>query len=193
MPASTSPNTAKAATNTDSRTCHPTGGPSRVRPFCICGLRPVLYQSPPLNRRAKLLAACLALSLLFAGWTWFRPYEWGRDPGARYRIVHASLQRDHSFFWLGVYLKQSGSESHDLMKPVALVLADGREIDPAETNLEGNQEHPTSGIGLRFWLEEKDLAGPLRLKLNDGTLTVRKNPGPPAPGSSIRYFNTVNW
>lgn len=147
-----------------------------------------------MNRRLKLLVCCLALSLAFAGWTWFRPYEWGRDTAARYRIVHASLERDHSFFWLVVYLKQAGPESHDLMKPVALLLADGREIEPAETDLEGDQEHPNSGIGLKFWLEEKDLTGPLRLKLNDGTLTVRKEPGPPpATGDSIRYFNTANW
>jgi hypothetical protein len=146
-----------------------------------------------LNRRLKLLATCLAISLIFAGWTWLRPYEWSRDPGARYRIVHASLERDHSFFWLGLYLKQAGPQSHDLMKPVALILADGREVEPAGTDLEGDQTHPNVGIGLKFWLEEKDLAGPLRLKLNDGTLTVRKEPGPPPVTDSIRYFNTANW
>jgi hypothetical protein len=146
-----------------------------------------------LNRRIKLLSACLAISLVFAGWTWLRPYEWGRDPGARYCIVHASLEPDHSFFWLRLYLKQAGPQSHDLTKPVALILADGREVEPADTGLEGDETHPNINIDLKFWLEGKDLAGPLRLKLNDGTLTVRKETGPPPVSDSIRYFNTANW
>jgi hypothetical protein len=146
-----------------------------------------------LNRRTKLLAACLSISLVFASWTWMRPYEWSRDAGARYKIVHASVEPDHSFFWLRLYLKQAGPESHDLMKPVALILADGREIEPAGTDLEGDEAHPNAGIGFRFWLEEKDLAGPLRLKLNDGTLAVRKESGPLPVTDSIRYFNTANW
>lgn len=196
MPASTSPNTAKAATSTDplrQPTCHPTGGPAKVRPFCVCGFRPSLYQPRPLNRRIKLLSACLAISMAFAGWTWLRPYEWSRDPGARYRIVHASLERDHSFYWLILNLRQAGPETHDLLKPVALILADGREVEAADTFLEGDEAHPNSGIGLKFWLEEKDLSGPLKLKLNDGTLTVRKKSGAPPVSDSIRYFNTANW
>lgn len=147
-----------------------------------------------MKRRTLLLAACLALSLAFAAWTWLRPYEWGGDPAARYRVVHASLERDHSYFWLGVRLKQAGDESHDLMKPVALRLADGRDLEPAETVLEGETGRPVAAIGFRFWLEEKDLAGPLRLKLNDGTLLVRRSPGPPPDtGGGIRYFLTANW
>ncbi|MCW1885773.1 hypothetical protein OKA04_13615 [Luteolibacter flavescens] len=146
-----------------------------------------------MNRRTQLLALCLLISLAFAGWTWLRPYEWGRDAGARYRIVHSSLRKDTSYYWLELKLDQAGEESHDLRKPVALILADGREMEPAETQLEGDATNPTSGIGLKFWLEEKDLAGPLRLKMNDGTLTVRKESGAPPLKNSIRYFNTANW
>ena len=153
---------------------------------------------PPLspaavNRRTLLLAICLAVAMGFAGWTWLRPYEWGRDDAARYRIVHASLERDHAYCWLGLYLKQAGAEAHDLQKPVLLVLADGREIEPAETQLEGDESHPTQALGFRFWLGEKDLAGPLRLKLNDGTLTVRKRPELPEGGEGVQYFLTANW
>ena len=143
-----------------------------------------------MNRRTKLLAVCLAISLVFAGWTWMRPYEWGSDASARYRIVYTSLQRDHSFCWIGVHLEHVGNEMHDFHKPVALVLADGREIEPAEF---AATEEEFQSIDYRFWLEEKDLRGPLRLKLNDGTLTVRKESGPVPVTDSIRYFNTANW
>lgn len=148
--------------------------------------------SPPaLNRRTKLLALCLVISLVFAGWTWLRPYEWGRDVGARYRIAHSSLRKDASYYWLELKLERAGDEPHDLMKPVALILADGREIEPADFGHAEEVGYPE--INYRFWLEDKDLPGPLRLKLNDGTLTVRKESGAPPLKDSIRYFNTANW
>jgi hypothetical protein len=163
-----------------------------VRPFYVCGTRMKLYQPRPLNRRIKLLATCLLLSLAFAAWTWIRPYEWGRDAGARYRIVHAALKVDHSFYWLTIHLKREGREPHDLLKPVALILADGRELEPTEFSCIEEEGYPE--IGYRFWLEEKDIPGPIRLKINDGTLTVRKKPGaPPAQTGSVRYFTTANW
>jgi hypothetical protein len=146
------------------------------------------------NRRVLLLSICLALSAAFAAWVWLRPYDWTGDPGARYRVVHASLERDHSHYWLGLKLKQTAAESHDLTKPVHLLLADGRELEPAETQLEGRDGQPVEVLGFRFWLTGEDLAGPLRLRLNDGTLTVRQKPGLPAPGGeSIRYFLHSNW
>jgi hypothetical protein len=144
-----------------------------------------------LNRRTKLLAACLAVSLIFAGWTWLRPYEWGADAGARYRIVHAAVERDHSYYWLTLHMKRAGDQPHDLLKPVRLILADGREAEPADFFQVEEQGYPE--IGYRFYLEEKDLSGPLRLKLNDGTLTVRKKSDPAPATNSIRYFNTANW
>jgi hypothetical protein len=144
-----------------------------------------------LNRRTKLLAACLAISMVFAGWTWLRPYEWSPDSGARYRIVHASLDQDHSYYWLAVHLKRAGDQPHDLLKPVTLILADGRELAPVDFAHAEEAGYPE--IDYRFWLEEKDLPGPLRLKLNDGTLTVRKESGAPPLSDSIRYFNTANW
>ena len=147
-----------------------------------------------MNRRVLLLLICLALTAAFAAWVWLRPYDWADDPGARYRVVHASLEQDHSYYWLGLKLKQVAADSHDLTKPVHLLLADGREVEPAETQLEGSEGKPVTTLGFRFWLTEKDLAGPLRLRLNDGTLTVRQKPGLPASaGEPIRYFLNSNW
>jgi hypothetical protein len=141
-----------------------------------------------------LLLILLGLSLIFAGWQWLRPYEWRSDPGARFEIVHASLKRDTSYWWLGLYLKHTGGQPHDLTKPVVLLLADGREMEPADTMLEGDEKSGTVAIGFRFWLGEKDLAGPLQLRINDGTLTVRSGSGVPSiPGDSTRFFTTRNW
>jgi hypothetical protein len=146
------------------------------------------------KRRTFLLLVMLALSLVFAGWQWLRPYEWNADPSARFRMLHATVERDHSFVWLDIYLKFSGGERHDLGKPVALLLADGRELDPAETTLEGDDDNPTKALGFRFWLEERDFAGPIRLRLNDGILTVRSGTGLPATDDGgSRFFTTRYW
>lgn len=148
----------------------------------------------PVTRRTALLLALLALSLVFAGWQWFRPYDWNSDPAARFRIVHASVKRDHSYLWLDLFLKKSSKQDHDLAKPVVLRLADGREIEPADTTMEETDGHPGDTLGFRFWLEEKDFAGPLELRLNDGTLSVRSGSGLPSiPPDSSTFFTHRNW
>lgn len=147
-----------------------------------------------MKRRTALLLLMLAVSSAFAAWQWFRPYQWSGDPAARFEIAHASLRRDHSFFWLDLYLEHRGKAEHDLAKPVALILADGREIEPAETTFEGDAEQGTRSLGLRFWLDERDFAGPLHLKLNDGRLEVRKRSGPPVKaGHPSAHFTTSDW
>ncbi|WP_226895027.1 hypothetical protein [Luteolibacter marinus] len=139
-----------------------------------------------------LLLVCLVISLAFAGWEWLRPYESGSDPAARFRIAHASVTRDHRNLWLDLYLKHTGGEPHDLGKPVDLQLADGRSIEPAGTTLEG--ETGTTAIGFRFWLDEADFSGPMSLRINDGTLSVRSGSGVPDGGDgSPRFFTTRNW
>lgn len=146
------------------------------------------------TRRTAFLLALLVLSLVFAGWQWLRPYDWNADPAARFRIVHAGVKRDHSYLWLDLYLKKSGDLEHDLAKPVVLLLADGREIKPADTTIEEAEGQPGQGIGFRFWLEEKDFAGPLELRLNDGALRVRGGSGLPSiPVDSSRFFTHRNW
>lgn len=147
-----------------------------------------------MTRRTALLLVLLALSLAFAGWQWFRPYDWSADPAARFRIVHAAVKRDHSYLWLDLYLKKAGEREHDLEKPVVLRLADGREIEPADTTFEGEDGQPSQALGFRFWLEEKDFAGPLDLRLNDGSLSVRSGSGLPAiPADSSSFFTHRNW
>ncbi len=146
------------------------------------------------KRRTLLLLLALAVSLVFAGWQWLRPYDWDPDPGARYRIEYASVQRDHSYYWLNVRLERHGTASHDLEKPVRLLTAAGRELEPADTELGGSEETGTETLGFRFWLEAADFSGPLKLRLNDGTLLVRKDSGVPGVSEgAARYFTTSNW
>lgn len=150
--------------------------------------------APTVKRRTALLLMMLAVSSAFAAWQWFRPYQWSADPAARFEIAHASIRRDHSFYWLDLFLKQRGDAGHDLAKPVLLVLGDGRELEPAETTFEGDATRATRSLGLRFWLEERDFAGPLHLRLNDGRLEVRKRSGPPVkPGAASAHFTTSDW
>ena len=146
------------------------------------------------KRRTLLLFLALVISAVFAAWQWFRPYDWQPDPGARYRIVHASVQRDHSYYWLNLFLERAGSGSHDLAKPVLLLTTGGRELEPDEITLGGDEKTGTESLGFRFWLKQEDLSGPLKLRLNDGTLLVRKQSGVPGVNDgAARYFNTSNW
>jgi hypothetical protein len=150
--------------------------------------------APAVKRRTALLLMMLAVSSAFAAWQWFRPYQWSVDPAARFEIAHASLLRDHSFYWLDLHLKHRGDAGHDLAKPVRLVFGDGRELEPAETTFEGDAEQATRSLGLRFWLEDRDFSGPLHLRLNDGRLEVRKRSGPPVKvGTSSAHFTTSDW
>jgi len=141
----------------------------------------------------KFLLLALGLSMLFAGWQWGRPYDWHPDPAARYRITTVALQRDHSYFWLNVFLKRHGDESHDLTKPVKLITADGKEFEPADTALGGSGNTGIQDLEFRFYLQEEDFQGPLQIQLNDGRLIVRSKSGLPGITGDSRFFNTSNW
>lgn len=142
----------------------------------------------------KGLLLILLVAVVFAAWSWLRPYEWRPDPGARCRIVGVELTRDHANHWLQVHLRPAGPQSHDWRKPVRLVADGGRELEPADTRMTGSPEHGITDLWFKFWLENGDLAGPLRLRVNDGMLTVKAKPGEPALGLSGRkYFSSNRW
>ncbi len=146
----------------------------------------------PVLRRFLWLA--LVLCLGFASWVWLRPYDWRPDPQARCRVVVAQVTQDRSYYWLDLQLKMRPAESHDLMKPVHLLTAGGREIEPADTTLVGERDKGTTGMWLKFWLEERDLAGPLDLRINDGRLRIRSGSGVPRLGrSGTEVFPSSNW
>lgn len=138
---------------------------------------------------------CLVLSAVFAAWSWMRPYEWNADPEARCRVAGAQVRQDLSFYWLDLHLKVTPGQSHDLAKPVRLVTASGREHEPADTTLGGDKGlQTTTDLWFKFWLEPGDFSGPLKLRINDGTLVVRSKSGPPSLGASKReYFPTHRW
>lgn len=142
----------------------------------------------------KLLVAAFVLSAVFAAWAWFRPYEWAADPGARCRIVGCQVKQDRSNFWVDLRLKVRASEEHDLMKPVLLRTASGRQIEPADTTMVGDEGKPMRELWIKFWLEQQDLDGGLELQINDGRLSVRSSRGLPLLGEDgSRYFVTHDW
>ncbi len=80
------------------------------------------------------------------------------------------------------------------MKPVLLITARGREIEAADTTLAGAADQATSELWLKFWLESEDMAGPLKLRINDGSLVIKANSGTPNLGASqTEYFVTNHW
>jgi len=140
------------------------------------------------------LVVALLVSAVFAAWSWFRPYAWTVDPAARCKVVGGQVKRDRSNFWLDVHLKVTPGKTHDLLKPVGLRTATGRELEPADTTLAGDQGGGTTDLWLKFWLESADIEGPLTLRINDGVLVIKANSGmPPLDRSNLGYFVTQHW
>ncbi len=141
-----------------------------------------------------LLVALLLISGGIAAWSWSRPYDWGADAKAGCRIAGCQVVRDHANYWVNLKLKVNEDWEHDLEIPVKLLTAAGRELDAADTTLVGDETKDVREIWLKFWSEKEDLNGPLRLKINQGELSVRKGSGIPKLGADgSRYFVTHNW
>lgn len=132
----------------------------------------------------------LVLSLAFAMWGWLRPYEWNHDPAARCTVEGVQVTPDRGYFWVETHLKVDSGKTHDLQKPVFLELSDSRKLEPADTTFGGSEGTGTTDIWLKFWLENKDIAGPLALHLNDGKLSIKAGPGVPP---KTRYYVTNHW
>jgi hypothetical protein len=140
------------------------------------------------------LVVVLVIAAGYAAWTWWRPYDWRPDAGARYRITGVAVTRDHANHWVEVHLKRTGTTAHDLTKPVRLMVGSGRELAPADTRLAGGPEQGMTELTFKFWLDPGELAEPLRLRLNDGVLWVKKTRREPALGAGgRRFFNSSNW
>ncbi|MEX1113884.1 MAG: hypothetical protein WEB53_01450 [Akkermansiaceae bacterium] len=138
----------------------------------------------------KLLWLALLLCSAFAMWSWFRPYAWKVDPAARCKIVGVEVKPDQAYFWVTAHLKVTSGEVHDLRKPVLLVTASGIELEPADTTFGGTEKDGTTDIWLKFWLESRQIADALTLRINDGELSVKFNQGVP---TGPAYFVTHRW
>jgi hypothetical protein len=140
------------------------------------------------------ILACLLVASAFAGWTWFRPYDWKPDPGARCKVVATLVTPDVSFYWVEVHLEITPGLAHDLQKPVFLQTASGTKLQPADTTLAGTDGKTTSEIWFKFWLDSTQIQGPLDLHLNDGKLSIKRSNLPPKLGNSeFRNFTTNQW
>jgi hypothetical protein len=150
----------------------------------------------PVKRRILrgFLVAALLVSAGFAVWSWFRPYAWKVDPKARCEVIGCQVRKDRSYFWVDAHLKVAPGQTHDLLKPVRLLTANGREIEPADTTLGGAEGGGTNELWLKFWLESGEIEGPLTLRINDGTLAIKSNSGTPSLGrTDLEYFVTQHW
>jgi hypothetical protein len=140
------------------------------------------------------LIASLFAATVFAAWSWFRPYAWSSDAGARCEVVGALVTRDQSFYWLNVHLKVNPGMNHDLQKRVRLEGSPGVYLEPADTTLVGKDGQAISEIWFKFWLESSHLEGPLTLYLNEGKLSIKSSQGIPDLGNSgYRNFVTNHW
>jgi len=80
------------------------------------------------------------------------------------------------------------------MKPVCLHTAVGKVLEPADTTLGGDKDHGNSDLWYKFWLESDDIQQVLTLKINDGTLVIKADPGMPELDSvGSAHYLTNNW
>lgn len=125
------------------------------------------------------LALMLVLLTALGAWLVSRPYSVDWDPKARYKIEAVQVRRDNGYYWVEAHLKKKGEKDHDLRRPVRLVLADGRELEPADSTFAGSAKTGTTEIWFKFWIQEKDLKGPMALLLNGAELEVKTHDGLP--------------
>ena len=166
-----------------------------VRPFSFAASLRAGSSIAVTGKHLRLaLWTALLLAAAFTAWGWLRPYASQPDPAARCQVVETLVTRDQSFYWVNVHLKVNPGMAHDLQKPVYLTTAAGVKHEPADTAFAGAERQSPTDIWFKFWLEAADLAGPLVLHLNDGTLEVKSTQGIPAlqtPAS--KNFTTHSW
>lgn len=158
-----------------------------------------------MTRRRKILLGLMIPTLAVAVWQWFlRPYEWRPDPTAACRIEFARLQRDLSYHWLELRLQVTDPASFDLDPGLALRTASGTEKKPAGLTLEGSgvgdvdpgqpSLATTEAFALKFWMEPGELDGPLTLRINGGSLDIRRGDAPPQlDDGESKVYRTANW
>jgi hypothetical protein len=135
----------------------------------------------------KLLLLALGVSVVFAAWQWFRPYEWSPDPAARYEVSKCMVERDHANLWLRVFLSPQEGQTMDYLKPIRLTTAAAKQHEPDGT---GKAEE----VVLSFWLEPADFNGPLKLELNGGSLLIRSSDTlPKVADGGFRVYNSTRW
>lgn len=151
---------------------------------------------PGMSRRRLIpvILTCIVLAAAFAAWTWLRPYAWNPDPGARCAVVETEVRRDQSYYWVHVHLKVTPGLSHDLEKPVRLETSDGSTHLPADSTFGAIEGSKPQELWFKFWLDAKDLKGPLMLHLNDGNLVLKSTIGfQDLAASGSRNFTTNRW
>jgi hypothetical protein len=128
----------------------------------------------------------------FALWSWLRPYDWHPDSKARCEVMETLVTRDHSYYWLEIRLKMNRGEVHDLQQKVVLETSQGRNLEPADSTLRSGDLPQVSDLWFKFWLESNDLEGPLKLRINDGTLIIKSRSGKPSLDHTEHQTYTSN-
>lgn len=156
------------------------------------GLLAIMWE----KRMRIVLGVALLVVSGFAVWSWVRPYDWRPDAAARCTVEGVEVRRDHANLWVNVHLRMRTGHEHDLTKPVCLEVMGGAEkiFEPADTTLGGDKDRGTTDLWFKFWIDEEDVAHPLCLHVNDGSLILKSNRGIPDLGpSGVRYFVTHSW
>lgn len=136
----------------------------------------------------------IVVSVGFALWSWLRPYEWNPDPAAKAEIVGVELRRDHSYYWLTVHVRAKGGASLNLSRPARLVVRKEVDLPLADTRLKGDAESGFREAWFQFWLESNHVSGPLRLGLQDGSLSVKSSGEmPDLSHGKARHYTTQRW
>ncbi|MGJ8642725.1 MAG: hypothetical protein ACSHX9_04895 [Luteolibacter sp.] len=140
------------------------------------------------------IALLIVIATAAAAWLWTRNYHPNPDPAARFSIVAARVEEDHSRYWLELHLSQNGNEKHDLRKPVRLVTAGGKIHEPGKTTFAGNPEQGFTDIWFSFWLEKADMEKNIELNINDGALKVKSGGDAPnlSNGEDV-VFKSSDW
>jgi hypothetical protein len=143
----------------------------------------------PVSRKIfTSLLVFLSLVCAFSAWQWWRPYDPSAS-GPAYRIERVSVMNDHSFYWLGIFLKPL-DENASLVPPHArLAIENDPPLEPADVF----RDNKDRGFILKYWVDEQQMQNASHLVFSDGLLRVKTDGSFSLPSGQSRVFRQPSW
>lgn len=156
------------------------GGPSFMLFICLTKRHGLVMRSS-----IRWLILILLLTSVWCGWIFLRPYDSKADAQAPWRLMTASVKRDHSYYWVRCKLKVMAAEP---LPQSILLLTKNRRIRSADCiRMQDDIDH------ISFWVEESDLQGKCEIELNGKSYLLKNDGAFQLTEGSEKAFRQPNW
>jgi hypothetical protein len=156
------------------------GNPSFMLFICL-----VKRQGLRMRSGVRWLMLLFLLTCGWCGWIFFRPYDPKADVQAPWRLMMASVKRDHSYYWVRCKLKVVSAEP---LPQSILLISKNRRIRSADCiRMKDDIDH------ISFWVEESDLQGQCELELNGKRYLLKKDGAFQLDQGAEKAFRQTDW